>query len=270
MARCNSYDLGTRCTAPARPDSNHCILHDPEPAATPSAPHAPNQSPHGSAHMGELGASPYERIATSVEPAEFPEHPDPTIPLLVVRCPGRYVCSICAARKGNCHTLQFDDFCHFPARRTRSWCINHDPTYAEQQRENSRRAARASVAARQPVDLEAFALNLSNRAGIQAAIDLVIRLELYGKISPARSRNILRALSVAVRNFDDDRRPPATHDSIEYDKFTLANLTLVDEILATARESDAPPPKESKPERIPVPSTTFLRQLARLRTEFER
>ena len=44
-------------------------------------------------------------------------------------------------------------------------------------------------------------VNLIDRAGVQAAIDAMFRLGLFGKIPAARSRVFVRLLSLAVRNF---------------------------------------------------------------------
>jgi hypothetical protein len=93
--------------------------------------------------------------------------------------------------------------CRFVARHGRPFCINHDPDYHEQQRDNVLRGARISRAARKAaVPLRLDAIDLSTRAGVQAALDAVIRLELLGRIPERRARNLIRALSVAVRNFD--------------------------------------------------------------------
>jgi len=118
--------------------------------------------------------------------------------------------------------------CTFVARRDSGLCINHDPAYREQQRLNTLKGAAAAAEFRSRA-IRADAIDLSSRIGIQALLDAVIRLEIYGRISPARARTLIRALSLAARNFpptsERQRRSgqPAAHDAEAYERYR-ANL----------------------------------------------
>jgi hypothetical protein len=98
--------------------------------------------------------------------------------------------------------------CQFPARNGSAHCINHDPEYADTRRENGRAGGAASAEARRPIPLSEIHVDFSTRAGIQAAAEAIAMLEFVGRISPTRSRNIIRVLSLAARNF-------ATHNPID-------------------------------------------------------
>ncbi len=138
--------------------------------------------------------------------------------------------------------------CGFAPRRGTNRCINHEdgaPT-----REASAKAASASVAARRyPSEwLGETALSLRDRASIQAVLDALVRLQLSGRISIARSAIILRACSIATRNFD---RLPSTlyaterqdHDPTTYWSMLQGLLGDVDDLLEEAAEHDNPPPQ---------------------------
>ena len=94
--------------------------------------------------------------------------------------------------------------CRTPPRKQSVFCFNHDPAFAAQQRRNVSAAGRASGASRRgiPEMTNSDFVNLIDRSGVQAAIDAMFRLELFGKIPAARSRVFVRLLSLAVRNFD--------------------------------------------------------------------
>jgi hypothetical protein len=175
-------------------------------------------------------------------------------------CPGPN-CHLCQHHR--CHALARDQTpCSFPSRAYRPYCINHDPVYYEQQRENARRAGIASGFSRSPVDLEAILLYLGDRAGIQAAIDLVVRLELSAKISPARSRNILRALSIASRNFDRNPCSPARHDHNHFSNLLEQLDRIAADVLADARANDAAAAESNpRPVRTPEPRRLSLTDL---------
>lgn len=120
--------------------------------------------------------------------------------------------------------------CRFAARKATGLCINHDPAYRHQQAVNSAKGVEASRRARRRVYGLAFhQLDLTDRAGAQAALDAVIRLELAGQIPNHRARNLIRALSIAAHNFDPPptrdryRGMHAEHDRDRYDWFR-ANL----------------------------------------------
>jgi hypothetical protein len=90
--------------------------------------------------------------------------------------------------------------CGFAARRDSGLCINHDPAYAKQQRANVLKGSSHSRQARKQAAMLSPGIDLFSATGIQAALDLVVRLELSGAVSSSRSRNLIRALSLASRN----------------------------------------------------------------------
>jgi hypothetical protein len=139
--------------------------------------------------------------------------------------------------------------CGFPARYEHAYCINHDPEYQEHQRQNSTAGGHNSGASRQALSVHNLNVWLGNRAGIQAALDTVIRLELLGRISPTRSRNVLRALAIAARNFDDPKHPRIAHDADGYGAFREIIDADLDLALDEARAHDTPPPRTPAPRR---------------------
>ena len=134
-------------------------------------------------------------------------------------------------------TTKSGETCRATPRADSGLCINHDPDYAKQQRENVRNGGVASGAARRPFLDDTSNFALSDRASVQAAIDTVFRLELAGKIPPSRSRVIVRLLSLAVRNFDRPKRESyydavvATHDPQTYTERRQALDTQLDGIV---------------------------------------
>jgi hypothetical protein len=85
----------------------------------------------------------------------------------------------------------------------RPYCIAHDPEFRARFLEGSREGGLASGHARNAAaNLEVDGLDLTNRGGLQALIDVVLRLELTGQLSVRRSRSIGRLLALAVRNVD--------------------------------------------------------------------
>ncbi len=153
------------------------------------------------------------------------------------------------ARPGSPHCLGHDPEptgqpCGFPARREHAYCINHDPEYQEHQRQNSTAGGHNSGASRPALSVHNLNVWLGNRAGIQAALDTVVRLELLGRISPTRSRNVLRALAIAARNFDDPKHPRIAHDADGYGAFREIIDADLDLALDEARAHDTPPARE--------------------------
>ena len=152
-----------------------------------------------------------------------------------------------------CHAVarRTGDPCLFPARSSHAYCINHDPEYRLRQRENTRKGGLASALTRSAADSASLRLWIGDRAGIQAALDAVIRLELHGRISPARSRNVLRALAIAARNFNDPNRPVEPYDADDYGVFReLIDEGLDDALDEAAARDEAPPPPERAPRRL--------------------
>lgn len=248
MPRCHSFEAGSPCPHPARHGSPHCSVHDPEPMSNPSEPTALSVQPENSfEHSSTL-----DETLAQQWPADTEEESSllpPPSSLSPDRWPCRDGCYACNARPPRCHATsrRTGQPCLFPARHEQPFCINHDPEYKAHQRQNATKGGLASARSRAAVDVENLCLWIGDRAGVQAALDTVIRLELLGRISPTRSRNILRALAIAARNFPDPRRPTITYDSGDYGTYR----ELIDEGLAEALEQaaarDAPPPRPDPP-----------------------
>ena len=150
----------------------------------------------------------------------------------------------------NCSASRADGQpCRFPARHGAGLCINHDPAYRSQQAENRKHGVRAATESRQRrarnhSTTALYALDewaLADRSSIQAILDAVIRLELAGRLPTARVRNLLRALSIAVRNFDTPPGAPlhgrtARHDLTRYHH---ARHTLDQNLEALLTEAEA-------------------------------
>lgn len=106
-----------------------------------------------------------------------------------------------------CHALAANGKpCEASARFGSHFCIFHDEEYKEEQLENSVAGGLASGVARKPLPLSEIQLDFSSREGIQASLEAVARLELIGRVSASRARDLIRLLSIASRNFDI---PPA-------------------------------------------------------------
>jgi len=139
--------------------------------------------------------------------------------------------------------------CRFPTRLNHTHCINHDPAYRDQQAANRRVGVRAATHTRQLrarlrrttalYELDEWAL--ADRASIQAVLDAVIRLELAGRIPNHRSRNVIRALAIAVRNFDTP--PTDTTHARTYrhnlDRYRRARHVLDANLEALCNEADS-------------------------------
>lgn len=150
--------------------------------------------------------------------------------------------------RGRVHTLVFCSAttrrgspCSFAARKATGLCVNHDPSYREQQAENSRRGMETSLRRRRdrPTFIPLETLDLSTRGGVQAAIEALLHLELSGRISPARSRNIARTLSLALRTQGHEWDWRTSHGPAYRDARTrtLASLPLIAHRLAADSEA---------------------------------
>jgi len=142
--------------------------------------------------------------------------------------------------------------CGFSARHQTGLCVNHDPAYREQQARNRRDGVSSSTQARQQrahlrkntalYNLDRWAL--VDRPSIQAILDAVIRLELAGRLPNNRARNLIRAISIAVRNFDT---PPheaqhgrtSRHDLARYNHTRRTLDRHLDTLLQEAEARDA-------------------------------
>jgi len=94
--------------------------------------------------------------------------------------------------------------CQMRARIGSAHCISHDPDYRDTARANAVAGGVASGEARRvPGDaLHIPGFSLGDRRHIQLILDAVLRMDLAGRIEPGRSRRVIKALSIAVRNFD--------------------------------------------------------------------
>ena len=151
--------------------------------------------------------------------------------------------------------------CGFPPRRGALLCTNHDPNRRDERRRNQQagviaasQARKARAEARLASSVYGFdTWALADRASIQAMIDTVIRLELAGRLPEARVRNLLRALTLAVRNFDPatSGRPLAGRPRHDLARYRYARRSLDQQLEVAlaeaafhdgARATTAPPP----------------------------
>ncbi len=242
--RCHSYNLGQPCPNPARPGSPHCVAHDPEPTTNSPEPTGLRvevddfSQPFSDDDPTAGGQQPTASSDGCYDPENWP-------------CEGRGSCYFCDSHPLRCHarSKRSGQPCGFPARYEHAYCINHDPEYQEDHRQNSVTGGRNSAAVRQGLSVHHLNVWLGNRAGIQAALDTVVRLELLGRISPSRSRNVLRALAIAARNFDDPKHPRIAHEADGYGAFREIIDADLDLALDEARSHDTPPPRTSTPRR---------------------
>lgn len=96
--------------------------------------------------------------------------------------------------------------CQFSARLDTGLCVNHDPTYAAQQQDNRKRGSQASKEARKRLPIRFDEFDLSNRSSVQGIVDATLRLVFAGEITEARAAQVIRLLSLAVRNFGTAQR----------------------------------------------------------------
>ena len=130
--------------------------------------------------------------------------------------------------------------CRFAARRETGLCINHDPSYREQQEANRSRGIRMATAARQRPALRLTDLDLTDRTTVQAFLDAIIRLELGGHLSEARARRLVRLASLAIKNFDtpvQGRR--ASHDAERYEVLRASLDSRLGQLCELAEQRDA-------------------------------
>jgi hypothetical protein len=122
--------------------------------------------------------------------------------------------------KNNCaSTNRSGDPCRAAPRTGRPFCIFHDPGFARQRRDFTSHGGRASrpPAPGLPGDFTNLLITFEDRTSIQAAIDVLVRLNLFGKIPLNRSSHLLRAISLAVRNFDSAGVVPSSGHSPAHD-----------------------------------------------------
>jgi hypothetical protein len=131
--------------------------------------------------------------------------------------------------------------CGFYPIRGRPLCRNHDPRNREQHRAQSVAGGRANRRPQAKVEVGDINISLKDRSGIQAILHAVIALEFVGQISPARSRNIVRALSVATRNFDDTAHRNRAGHTDDHDLDVAALLRFANNFTEEAAINDAPP-----------------------------
>ena len=131
--------------------------------------------------------------------------------------------------------------CRFKTAPDAPYCPNHDPrnqaALSLQNRANARRL-RPGPSSR----LLDTSFALTDRLSIAAVMDVVLRLQLSGRISDARARTILRYCQVAARNFD--RIPANTgarehHEWRPYFQRVEGLLGTIDPLLDEANERDA-------------------------------
>jgi hypothetical protein len=148
--------------------------------------------------------TPQRLVAPAVEPsiASSPESEIAAAPQSAVDNPPSSIPPRMPLAEKCAGTTRSGTHCNFAARRATGLCINHDPAYRARQDEHRRHGARTSVESRRQPPIAWDELDFSNRTGVQAALETVVRLDLEGRLSSARTRTLVRSLALAARNFD--------------------------------------------------------------------
>ena len=140
---------------------------------------------HGSAH------SPFADDSNDFDQYPLPSADIRSTPKDFAFLPLR--CCIALTRRGTS--------CRMRPMRDSDYCVSHDPRVDANAA--SERAWKVSAAARRkPAQLLEAVLTLSSRVGIQAFLDIIIRLHFAGHLTDAQAKVALRAASIASHNFD--------------------------------------------------------------------
>jgi hypothetical protein len=254
--QCIEHDRSVRCTNPTKDGDSLCPLHR--------------------SHVNEATAQASEARwkataeATKKNTEAMPGATDPWLGAMKTENSGedrpqltpnwRCVdpdCYRCKSKQPGCHAVleRTGLPCGFPARKNRPFCINHDPLARDQHRAQSVRGGSARRRPAVTVEPSDILVSLHSRAGIQAVLHAVVTAELLGQISPTRSRNVIRALEVASRNFDTDpenlvEQAQLYHDYAEILTASLNNILEESAISDTPPEPPAPPPPSSRTRSI--------------------
>ena len=236
--QCNFHDRGIRCTQTVTTSAPYCETHaEPTPRATREAITRATQ-PTREAIPGAT--------ESWLEPTKnnFPGQAVISMDDPRWKCIDED-CRFCSGDNPNirCHYFleRTRTQCGFYPIRGRQLCINHDPSYREQHRTQSAAGGRANYRPRSNLEVGDINVSLRDRSGIQALLHTVIALELVGQISPARSRNIVRALAVAARNFDDTSHSNRVVQSDSHRHDVAALLRFANNFTEEAAINDAPP-----------------------------
>jgi hypothetical protein len=109
-------------------------------------------------------------------------------------------------------TTRAGDACRFAARKVTGLCVNHDPSYKEQQHRNATSGGKKIYAGFRAYKREQNPpVTLEDRASIQALAASLLTAELQGNLSPTQARNAIRLLNIAARNFDKPTGGRAFH-----------------------------------------------------------
>ena len=131
--------------------------------------------------------------------------------------------------------------CKAPPLNDADHCLFHSPATAEAQHDSRRQGGIASGVSRRsgPADISPEAISLSGRPAIQALLDAIVRLELTGRLAPTRTRNLLRALSLAIRNLEESAEAPPALEGPAYEGSRHALDTILEDVCDAAYRADA-------------------------------
>ena len=114
-------------------------------------------------------------------------------------------------------TTRAGEPCQFAARKATGLCVNHDPSYKEQQRQNATSGGKKIYAGLYAQKREQNPpITLQDRASIQALAASLLTAELQGNLSPTQARNAIRLLNIAARNFDKGAYNTPAHHNPDY------------------------------------------------------
>ncbi len=137
--------------------------------------------------------------------------------------------------------------CGMRPARGEAFCINHQP--GADRVAAAVRAGQASGRARSAPsgDLLATVFSLTDHSSIQAVLDTVVRLTFAGRLPVARAGVILRACSIAARNFDATLETlhgprPQEHEWFGYFEKVKSLLLTIDPLLDEAANGEGPDP----------------------------
>lgn len=228
---CRAYNLGKPCQRPHVPGVPYCQAHLPAVVSPPQQAEAEGPpSPRLGRGGGGAEANATQRISDAYASDSVANASDS-----VRQASPKNSWRTCEG------TTRSGESCGFPPRHGEDFCINH--TDGVNRQEAARNAGRASALARikssPSLNLLSTVISLTDRASIQAASDVAIRLYIGERIERDKFDSLIRACSVAMRNFDKPGDTlagpkPQTHEWNGYFLKVKALLKTVDPLLLAA------------------------------------
>ncbi len=232
--KCRTYDLGKRCTQDADPGTSYCWGHKAVLAAAKAEAEADVEAARADAYAyaayTPVDLSKFDESTRLEDESKRVDDEDKKTP------PAR-----CRALNSRGKP------CGFWPRKGEDFCVNHGPESQDERAENVRKGVEVRLQRlreRPSVALIDISTGFENRTAIQGTLDVTTKLLLSGRINEKTASIMVRACSVASRNFDAPVRSfsgihPVSHDWDAYHARTTALLQSIDPILAEALHSQA-------------------------------